>query len=199
MGNSLYQHYGCYMEKTFKEVQELTKDVYALLCEEDKEVLYKYASKVPDNGIIVDIGTARGGSAFIMALASKPSVKVYTFDPIFHEEVVDNIKKFNLEDKIVYSAKTSEEMFKDWNQDIDMIFVDGRHHYTGVMEDFDSFGSKVKKGSTVAFHDVLLYDNTIGAAVNDLVSQGKIKHLETIVAKYKEDTRDIGLFVGEKL
>ena len=111
-----------------KKALNLTKNVNALLCEKDKKALYLYASKVPRNGVIVDIGTAAGGSAFIMALASKPSVKVITIDPVVNADFLFNRKGVGLAKKLSFINKTSDSAFRNWHGGkIDMLFVDGVH------------------------------------------------------------------------
>lgn len=182
------------------EVLEITKNVQALLCEKDKEALYRYAKEVSEGGIIVDIGTAQGGSAFIMALSSKSTVKVYTIDPKESDSFLQNRERFGLKSKLENFTMTSDmafDYFKD--SDIDMLFIDGVHSYDGVMHDYHTFGQRVKTGGIIAFHDVLLHDNTVGFAVNDLIKDGQVQELETVVDFFKGDLREIGLTITKKL
>ena len=69
-----------------EEVREKIKNMNYMLTEEEVATLYKYAAEVPDGGIIMDIGTAEGGSSLIMGLASKPNVKVHTIDPVRNDK-----------------------------------------------------------------------------------------------------------------
>lgn len=46
----------------------------------DRKVLAKYANKVPENGVIVEIGTRYGWSAALLALASPKTARVWTLD-----------------------------------------------------------------------------------------------------------------------
>lgn len=181
------------------EILEKINSIIILLCPKDEEALYKYASQVPEGGWIIDIGTAAGGSAFIMGLASKPSVLLNTIDPNFNENVPRNIKEFGLEEKVIYVQSTSADFSKLLKEDsVDMLFIDGVHNYDGVMDDFNNYYQKVKKGGIIAFHDVLLYDDTIGKAVKEIIASGKVKELETIKDIY-QDERLIGLTVTKKL
>lgn len=183
----------------FLKVKELTKGVNALLCEKDEEALYRYASKVKNGGLIVDIGTAAGGSAFIMALASKPDVSVITIDPVVNINFILDRGKLGLDRKITFINETSKSAFRSWNsKKIDMLFIDGVHNYDGVMNDFNTFGSMVNFGGIIAIHDIFLYENTIGKAVKDLVNTNKIKLIEIIDDLYKAEKR-VGMFIGEKI
>jgi predicted O-methyltransferase YrrM len=188
--------------KTLPEVLELTKDVNALLCEEDKEALYFYAKMVKHEGYIVDIGTASGASAFIMALSSRPSVTVLTMDPIKNADFEFNMQRLGLEGKLAYyegpSVRAYEEFCAATSREVDMIFIDGVHNSTGVKRDWKTWGSRLKKGGFVLFHDYLLYSD-IGDYVDELVFTKQIIKLKIVEATFRDDPRPIGLFVGEKL
>lgn len=182
---------------TLQKILSLTKNVNALLCEKDKEALYRYASKVKDGGFIVDIGTAAGGSAFIMALASKPKVQVFTIDPVQNDNFLFMRNALGLEKKLVFWNGDSKDVYGHFlDTDIDMLFIDGVHSYQGVKDDYETFGSRVKKGGIVAFHDIFLYDNTIGAYVKSIAETEFSKR--EIVDDDWSDGRRIGLFVGVK-
>lgn len=61
------------LEKTFPHAQIAMRL-------EDQELLAKYASLVPEHSTIVEIGTNRGWSAVLLALASPESAVVWTID-----------------------------------------------------------------------------------------------------------------------
>jgi predicted O-methyltransferase YrrM len=188
--------------RSFPEVLELTKDVNALLCEEDKEALYFYARMVRSGGIIVDIGTAAGGSAFIMGLASKDDVTILTIDPMPNNNFQLDRKRLHLERKINYYPATSLEAYSDFTShsvsEIDMLFIDGVHNYNGVKRDWETWGSRLKHGGFILFHDILLYPD-IGKFVNDMVMVEEINPLRVVDAKFRDDPRPIGMFIGEKV
>jgi predicted O-methyltransferase YrrM len=179
----------------FKEIEEKAKKVQKLNTIEERAVFYKYASKVPDNGLIVDIGTAQGGSAFIFALSSKPSVKVYTIDPSQNEKFIFLRKEWGLEEKIVFLHQTSQDAAKGWDKEIDMLFIDGSHSYSGVKNDFLWFGSHVKKGGIVAFHDYYYY-GAIGKAVDEIVASGAVEKVEIVDSLYQKERRT-GLYISK--
>jgi len=180
------------------DILEKTKNVYALLTEGNKKILCKYASQVPDGGVIVDVGTCAGASAILMALASKPSVVVYTMDPNLNPNLHPSIKDLGLEDKVIYSQETSVDFAKHFDKEIDMLFVDGIHNYIGVIDDYEKLGTKVKRGGIIAFHDVILYSDTIGKAVYELLEKELVEKLELEESLW-HDERMIGLMVTKKL
>jgi predicted O-methyltransferase YrrM len=183
----------------FKEAQELTKGISALLAEEDKEILFTYAQKVPTGGIIVDIGTCAGGSAFMMGLGSDPSATVYTMDPNKHEPLMEDAEKLGLGGRIVYLKQTSEEVAKEWDgTPIDLLFIDGIHSYWGVKVDLEGLGKYVKKDGYIIAHDALLYGG-IGEAMEEACKNGFIEKIELRSTLYRDDPRPIGVFISRKL
>lgn len=180
---------------TLSQVKKKLEIVNYLLTEKEIDVLYKYASKVPDDGKIVDIGTAAGGSAFTMSLGSKPSVKVTTIDPNQNEAFMHHLEEWGLTGKLTFYHGLSKDAVGEFaNKSIDLLFVDGVHSYTGVMNDFNDYSPKVKSGGIIAFHDYFLYWNAISKAVDEIVASGKVETVEIIDSKYKGSIRT-GMYV----
>ena len=181
-----------------KKVEKRMERVKVLNTEEERGAFARYASEVPEDGVIVDIGTAAGGSAFVFALTSPLNAKVYTIDPSKNEDFLRLRKEWGLEDKLTFIEKTSEEVAKGWDKEIDLLFIDGIHNYLGVMNDFNWFFPSVKKGGIIIFHDYFLYGNTIGVAVDEICSGGKVEKVEIIDSCFKEDVRT-GMYIARKL
>jgi len=183
---------------TFEEVLDKVKTVKAYLTEEDKKILYEYAGQVGDNGLIVDIGTAFGGSAFIMTISSKPSVKVITIDPIDNEFFKSFHNSLPEKDKLSYMKMTSLEAAYSWDKkEIDLLFIDGVHNYNGVSNDLLSWGTLVKTNGIILAHDYYLYDG-IRNALEDAVLNGFMEKLD-VVDGYFQNEKRIGMFIGKKL
>lgn len=180
-----------------KQVVEKVKTVNSLLATEDKEVLAKYAKKIPENGVIVDIGTHQGSSAFTMAIASKKSVKVFTVDPNAYDTFFTKRKELNLKNRVFYIQDTSVNASTDWKGKIDLIFIDAIHSYGGIKEDFEAWGKFVKKGGYIIFHDYLLYLG-IREAVDELVNTGLIRKIELVAAVFEQKGVSTGIFVSKK-
>lgn len=179
-----------------QEVIEKIKNVNALITEKEKEVLCKYARKIPDNGTILEIGTAAGSSAFTLVLSSKPSVKTYTIDPNINETFIARKKEWGLDKRLIFINKTSEEAAKDWRGEIDLLFIDGIHSYPGVTNDYNWFSPFVKKGGIVIFHDYFLYGNTVGKAIDD-ISKDRVEKIEIIDSFFRGKVRT-GMFIARK-
>ena len=148
-------------------IEELLQHVdFAQLWIEEKQLLAENASLVPDNGTIVEIGTAQGGSAFIFSKATgHKGVKIHSFDIAPSEEAYEHLKNTN----VTIVAKSSKEGALTWMQTvgkpIDLLFIDGSHALQHMFEDFNSWVSFLKPGGRIIFHD---YDS---------VERGGLVHL----------------------
>ena len=131
--------------------------------ESEVALLKEYASHVPENGLIVDIGTCEGGSAFALAIGSKPSVKIVTIDPTPNKRFYTHRTALGFDNKIECIEKRSQDI--KWDRPINLFFNDGLHQYQGIVEDNDIYCPMVVKDGLCLFHDFTLYDNTVGKGI----------------------------------
>lgn len=174
------------IEKTKKIVQKV--DGY--LTDEEGELLYTLAKNCKGKGAIVEIGSWKGKSAIWLGKGSKAGnkVKVYAIDPHMEtpahqrhglistfEEFKNNIKYAQVDDIITPITKPSSEAAKDFNEPIEVIFIDGDHEYESAKQDFDLWLPKMVEGGTILLHDSAGPNAWPGVKkfVNELVSESK--------------------------
>ena len=154
-----------------------------------------------DPKIIVEIGTASGGTLFLFANATSPEKIVsidlpqgsfgggYPFWKIpFYKSLGQNhvIKLIRADSHI---NKTLEELRVDLKgRQVDILFIDGDHTYQGVAKDFQMYSPLVKKGGIVAFHDIVMHDKTSGCEVHKFWNEIKksYEHREIIENPHQE-------------
>lgn len=120
--------------------------------------LFKLAKHSPVGGIILEIGSGRGGSIVTMGLAN-PTAELYNIDKFcpFDEEsyagmlkgyggfsYLDfqrNIKQFNL--NLTTILKWSNDAIDD-APNCDLLFIDGNHTYENCKEDILHYKDKTK-------------------------------------------------------
>jgi predicted O-methyltransferase YrrM len=131
-------------------------------------LLYSVARSLKPK-VCVEIGSARGRSAcFVgLALAANGRGKLFAIDPHTKTDWNDShsvdtfsimqahLESLGLTPYVEIVRKTSEEAAKNWNQPIDLIFIDGDHSYEGVRRDWELFSPHVSPFGVVVFHDTI--------------------------------------------
>ncbi len=132
------------------------------------ERLRELTQKIPDNGIMVQIGVYRGKSVCALKdLILQKNLTVLAVDVfecnelgIFKDEFEQNIKNFNLENNVKTYMMTSVEASKYVSdKSVDLIFIDGDHTYDSVKLDIQSWEPKLKNDGIICGHD---YDTWYG-------------------------------------
>ena len=162
-----------------EEIKNIVKQAHALLTINEAKLLYYLAKTINKKGVIVEIGSYKGGSTIVLAKGSKSvnKEKVYAIDPhntlppgrigkeIFPKTTLQifkkNIKKTKVDDYIIPIFKTSQEAEKDWNKPIKLLWIDGNHDYEFVKMDYLLWEKYLIKGGIIAFHDTKSSKNII--------------------------------------
>lgn len=145
------------IDKTTK-IEKLSVKWWGVTIEEGRHLGW-LASQVPDNGLIVEIGTLFGRSTSFLAIGAKKSVRVYAVDcwegTHYHRmiQAVQYFTELRLMDKIKIIKGYSAEVAKSFKGTIDMLYIDGDHSYKSVKTDYESWYPFLKKGGIIAFHD----------------------------------------------
>ena len=145
---------------------------YCLLEHGEPELLYSIPHILKQGGDYLNLGHGAGGSAMLLAqglidadlrgrVHSIDHFKMKTEDRVWgFQEAQKVIDDFNLSSMItLWKGYTSD--FVDVQNpantfgfyDLTFLFIDADHSYDGVRHDFVYYGSRVKKGGAVAFHD----------------------------------------------
>ena len=106
----------------------------------------------------MELGSWRGRSTICLALGSKDGsgVPVIAVDRHTDKTFVDfqeNIGRAGIADLVRPIRATSDEAFADFDEPIELIFIDASHKYDDVRRDFDQWVPLVVQGGTVAMHD----------------------------------------------
>jgi len=151
-------------------IKNYVKKTHALLTLNESKLLFSLAKNADKKGVIVEIGSYKGGSTVILGLGSKLSnnIKVYAIDPHIHRKekwgkenvplsTLDtfkkNVKEARLEDLIVPIVKTSKEASISWKKPISLLWIDGNHEYDFVKMDFILWEKHLINGGLIALHD----------------------------------------------
>ncbi|MDP3974068.1 MAG: class I SAM-dependent methyltransferase [Candidatus Daviesbacteria bacterium] len=145
-------------------IKKIMEDAEALLTLKEGELLYSLPGKIPSVGVIVEIGSYKGGSTILLAKSAKINKKgkVYAVDPFsilprkkkrIFNIFKKNIKNAKIDDWITPIVKTSKQAAKNWQKPISLLWIDGRHDYEYVKMDFLLWEKHLINGGIIAFHD----------------------------------------------
>jgi MMP 1-O-methyltransferase len=154
-------------------VKPLIADIPGWLTDEEGEALYELARSCDGRGAIVEIGSWKGKSTVCLGLGSQAggSVPIYAIDPhadYRFGDFKDNVERAGIAELVRPIASLSQPAADDFDQPIELLFVDGSHEYDLVLEDFEKWVPKVVDGGWVAFHDTTWTKGprkVVGAAV----------------------------------
>ena len=115
-------------------------------------ILTQIAACVPATGIIVEIGTGRGGTALALHQASKATV--YTIDPYTPVANCESLVR----EGIVHLLATSQIASTWWSEknnncNIDLLLIDGAHDFLSLWTDVSLWFPRLYEGSMVIFDD----------------------------------------------
>jgi predicted O-methyltransferase YrrM len=140
------------------QVKPLIADVPGWLTDEEGEALYDLARACTGKGVIVEIGSWKGKSTICLGLGSRAgaSLPVYAVDPHADYRFGDfktNVERAGIADLVRPIASLSQPAADQFEEPIELLFVDGSHEYELVLEDFEKWVPKVVEDGWVAFHD----------------------------------------------
>lgn len=135
-------------------------DIPGFMTEQDLNVISDIASTVPENGIIVELGSFKGKSTVAWASNCDPSVSIYCIDRFkslddkvnFFEEFKENTKSFKNVNAIV---GWSPHMINFPDIKIDVFFLDAFHANPNDWYNIEYFLPKIKPGGLLCGHDYL--------------------------------------------
>lgn len=132
----------------------------------EARLFYETINKLKGNASMVEIGSWCGKSLIFTHLISTENnnnCKKYAIDPFLtsknepngkYEIFIENLKKYNLLDKIVHIKEKSNDAGKKFKNDIEFLFIDGFHVYQCVKNDFELFSKHVVENGYILIHDV---------------------------------------------
>jgi predicted O-methyltransferase YrrM len=137
----------------------------------------------------LEIGTNYGGTLFLLCTVSPPDAKIISLDlpsgpfgggyprrkaPLFRRFVRGD-QELHLIRANSHSSETKERVLKILDgEQLDYLFIDGDHTYSGVQSDFQMYAPLVRSGGIVAFHDIVTYKPETECQVEKFWSE--IKH-----------------------
>ncbi len=118
---------------------------------------------------IIELGTAYGGTLFLLACIAMPDATIVTIDmpagpfgggyPRTHAPLYKSFARDKQRIRLIRSDSHSPDTLKAVRETVgttvDLLFIDADHTYEGVRSDFETYSPLVCSGGLIAFHDIV--------------------------------------------
>jgi MMP 1-O-methyltransferase len=170
----------------FTAVKAKLAGVEGWLTDEEGQALYSLAKECTGRGSIVEIGSFKGRSTICLAMGSRAGhgVRVYAVDTHYGprlEEFRQNVERAGIDDLVEPVPGRSQEVALDFDQPIELLFIDGAHDYESVRQDFERWVPKLVEGGVVAMHDTTWDEGPKRVAEELVFRSGKFKDVRFVV------------------
>ena len=157
--------------------------------------------------VIVEIGTANGGTLFLSTQVADPE-KIVSVDlpsgsfgggyPFWKAPFFRSLGKKHVIQLIRADSHCEDTFLKVKkllnDSKVDFLFIDGDHTYKGVEKDFQMYSPLVRKGGMVVFHDIATHDPKVGCEVDKFWNEIKQSYIhEEIVEDQNQKWAGIGV------
>jgi predicted O-methyltransferase YrrM len=180
--------------REFKEVRGATPDEIGM-------TLADFATQVPEDQEIVELGVFQGRTALIMAWGAKQGHGAHVtgidpwdlegnvYDPPFTEAdsrrwAEYRIRELGYSDRVLLIHNFSADVADNWEalngaQKVGLLYVDGDHTKEGARRDIVSWAPHLVPGAVIAVDDYGHPDwPGVGQAVDELVAEGFLEPIE---------------------
>jgi len=157
---------------SYTTIQSAVEAIQGLMVPGQEEYLFNKVKSLPNDAVIVEIGSYKGRSTVAMSYACiGTNRKIYCIDTWdgndtdfsdrnFFDIWQENIEKNGLSQYVVPLRGDSHQILSQWegftgDKAIDFIFIDGSHQFLDVLKDYEQSLPLVKDGGWIAFHDVV--------------------------------------------
>lgn len=158
--------------------------------------LFAAAARCREGGRIVEIGSFRGRSTIVLALAAEPGVEVVAIDPHagndrgpqeiegFAEAATTdravfqaNLAGAGVADRVRHVAAFSDAAHGEVTDPIDVLYVDGAHRFGPARADLRDWGARVADGGTLLIHDSFSSIGVTLAILRELVPSNRFRYV----------------------
>ena len=166
------------------------------LSDDQARRLYERAAELRPPARIVEIGSFRGRSTIVMALAAPAGVGVLAIDPHGggdrgpqeiaaepargerdHEAFHANLYRAGVAGAVRHLRLPSREALGALDGPVELLYVDGAHRYRPASADIVRWGERVKPGGTMLIHDSFSSIGVTLAILRHLVPSGRFAYV----------------------
>ncbi len=158
--------------------------------------LYQAAVNCPPGGRIVEIGSFRGRSTIVLAMAASAGTEIVAIDPHAgndrgpqeldgyaaaagddHVMFESNLAAAGIRDRVTHIREFSDRAHQLVDGEIDVLYVDGAHRYGPASADIRHWGARVKQGGALLVHDSFSSIGVTGAIMRVLLVHDTFRYV----------------------
>jgi predicted O-methyltransferase YrrM len=117
---------------------------------------------------VLEIGTANGGTLYLLAWASSPEAHVLSVDICDYDRLQRRLfmssaqgrRRVEVMRADSHLGSTRDAVAQFFDGPIDLLFIDGDHSAAGVRRDYELYAPLLRPGGLIAFHDIV--DGAVG-------------------------------------
>ena len=160
------------VSSSFADALARVRDVDGWLSDGQARLLWDAASRVAQTGPIVEIGSYRGRSTTILALASPPDVAIVAIDPHAgndrgpqqwsgpaeaaeedHRAFHANLERAGVEHRVCHVRAYSQAALGAVDGGIALLYIDGAHGFRPADADIARWSPRIDPGGSLLIHD----------------------------------------------
>lgn len=130
--------------------------------------LFRYAKRIPDGGIYLEIGSWVGGSLMCVHEAAKVSgarINLIAIECSLRKQLLNNTKSIPQLQFIGCASSLAKDKIKD--NSVDLLFLDASHEYDQTKKELEDYWPKIKPGGLLLGHDYRTKSPGVIQAVNE--------------------------------
>jgi len=142
---------------------------WGISCRQNMDEFLDLLGLIGSPRIVLEIGTASGGTLALLHFFAAPIAKVVSVDlfggafgagyPIWKKLIFKCFRQAGQKQVLIYGnshhPNTLTKVRRAFGgEKVDLLFIDGDHTYLGVSSDFCDYGQLVRPGGMIVFHDI---------------------------------------------
>lgn len=188
--------------KTFEDAWQLAEGIKGWMTRGQAEMLWNAASALGPGQSILEIGSHCGRSTVILGTAAQNvGATVTAVDPFVEGRLFGgpstrsifegNIERAGLNDVVTLRAEYSTQLRPKWDEQIDLLYIDGKHDYWTVTDDL-RWAEHVPTGGNVLIHDCFSSIGVTSAILAHVAPGHSLRYLDrsTSLARFEVGTPD---------
>jgi predicted O-methyltransferase YrrM len=181
---------------TADEALAATGSVEGWMSDDQGRRLFAAAARARPGQQIVEIGSFRGRSTIVLAMAARDGVDLVAIDPhagndrgpqeiegyaaeaaTDHEVFTANLAAAGVADRVRHVRAFSDGAHGDVTGPVDVLYIDGAHRYGPARTDIREWGARVPGGGTLLIHDAFSSIGVTLAILRELLLGGKFRYV----------------------